>query len=163
MAEENITNPFRRRHEGAEPEEERTPRREEVERRDGRTLLGEEKGRRIRDMGSTIIPDESVLEDVNPQVLNLTPLDLEDLALEIAGLDSHNTKVKGLKAEDLQDIEAIFFEAKIRGIESQSRRPGGRPDTAGDMEPEIFDNWSCCCCTPCCCCAAAEVDPFDAD
>jgi hypothetical protein len=86
--------------------------------------------------------------------------------VEMVGLDSHNPTVKGLTANDIQDIEAIFVESKIRGIQSLRGRPGGRPATAGDItiediENQLLDDISCCCCTPCCTCAAADVDPFE--
>jgi hypothetical protein len=108
-------------------------------------------------MGPTVIPDESILRDVNPKVLDLTIQDLTDLADELAGLDSHNPSVKSLRAEDLQDIEAIFYESRVRAFRG---RGGARP---GEVQAEIFDNWSCCCCTPCCSCAASETDPFDVE
>jgi hypothetical protein len=117
------------------------------------TELARERGKKIRDLGPSIIVDEAVLKKVSPRVLDLTVLDLQDIADEIAGLDSFNPKAKAINAKDLQDIESIFNGAKGKGIQSR-----GGPQ--GAAEPEIFGGWSCCCCTPCCCCAATEVDPF---
>jgi hypothetical protein len=116
------------------------------------TQLGRQRGRKIRDLGPTIVTDEA-MKKVSPRVLDFTVLDLQDIADEISGLDSFNPKAKSVSAKDLQDIETIFNGAKGRGIQSR----GG---VQGEVQPEIFDNWSCCCCTPCCCCAATEIDPF---
>jgi hypothetical protein len=116
------------------------------------TQLGQQRGKKIRDLGPTIVTDEA-MKKVSPRVLDFTVLDLQDIADEISGLDSFNPKAKSVSAKDLQDIETIFNGAKGRGIQSRSQ-------AQGDVQPEWFDNWSCCCCTPCCCCAATEVDPF---
>ena len=84
------------------------------------------------------------------------------------GVDSNNPKVRNISASDLQDIEAIFYEAKSTAI--QTRESGGqfeyKPEPGelgieGEVEAQFFDGWSCCSCTPCCCCAAAVVDPLD--
>jgi hypothetical protein len=138
-------NPYRRR--GGRPGPEKPP---------PQTTLGKQLSVRLRDMGPSLIPDQSILNEVNPKVLELNVKDLTDLATEISGLDSFNPKVKSLTVEDRQDIEAIFYEARIKGLTSSEGAQGG-------AEPELFDNWSCCCCTPCCCCAAVDIDPFEDD
>jgi hypothetical protein len=86
-----------------------------------------------------------------PKVRALTVGDLTDLARKLDGVSVANTAIEGLSAEDVSSLEEVFHGAKAVLAEQVP---------AGELEAELFDNWSCCCCTPCCCCAAAEVDPF---
>jgi hypothetical protein len=151
-------NPFRRKKKGTESEASS----------ESSTLYARQLRTKIRDMGPTLIPDRTILNEVNERVLDLSVKDLNDLASQLAGVDSNNPKVRNISASDLQDIEAIFYEAKSTAI--QTRESGGqfeyKPEPGelgieGEVEAQFFDGWSCCSCTPCCCCAAAVVDPLD--
>jgi hypothetical protein len=153
-------NPFRRKKKGTESEASDS----------STTIYARQLRTKIKDMGPTLIPDPSILEEVNPRVLDLSVKDLQDLASQISGVESNNPRVRNLNAQDLQDIEAVFYEAKIKAIQTQGsgtpfeyRPEPGELGAEGEVEAQFFDGWSCCCCTPCCSCAAADVDPFDGD
>ncbi len=114
-------------------------------RRKAKNLTKERQLRTVRDMN---LVDPKVLER-SPQVADLTVQDLEDLADEFSGVPSNNSKVSDLSLEDIQEIEAVFFDFKVAAGKELSGL-GGRGELASvDV--------SCCCCTPCCCCAATDM------
>lgn len=110
-----------------------------------RNLTKERQLRTVREMN---LVDPRVLERT-PQIADLTVQDLEDLADEFSGVPSNNPKVSELSLDDIQEIEAVFFDFKVAAGKELAGL-GGRGDlTSVDV--------SCCCCTPCCCCAATDM------
>jgi len=90
------------------------------------------------------------------RVRDLSVRDLEDLALRLQGVPTHNPRVEEITYEDLQNLEELFQgykNAKIESLQRVSR-------LAEVAELEKICDYTCCCCTPCCCCAAADVEPF---
>ena len=71
------------------------------------------------------------------------------MASEFSGVPTNNPKVAELTLDDIQDIEAVFFDFKVSAGKELAAL-GGRGELAAvDV--------SCCCCTPCCCCAATDM------
>jgi hypothetical protein len=73
-------NPFRRKKKGTESEASS----------ESSTLYARQLRTKIRDMGPTLIPDRSILNEVNERVLDLSVKDLNDLASQLAGVESNN-------------------------------------------------------------------------
>lgn len=113
--------------------------------RKDRNLTKERQLRTVREMN---LVDPGVL-DRAPQVADLTVQDLEDLADEFSGVPSNNRKVAELSLEDIQEIEAVFFEFKVAAGKELAGLGGAGELASVDV--------SCCCCTPCCCCAATDM------
>ncbi len=121
--------------------------------------LKEELQLTIRDMEQSLFPYRDAIRHIPDSVLDLSVQDLNDLAAQISGIDSHNPTAKGLTFEDLRGIEAVFFEAKSVVLEKLGERGVTVAELRKAEDDEIYV--PCCCCTPCCCCAAVDVDPFE--
>ena len=101
------------------------------------------------------IPAE-MRERASDRVRELTVRDLEDLALKLQGVPTHNPNVDDITYEDLESLEELFQGYKGAKIERLSRVNR----LAEVTELQQICDYTCCCCTPCCCCAAADVEPF---
>jgi hypothetical protein len=123
-----------------------------------RAPLIPQKAIRIADMGF----DPGVLSQVPPKVLDLTDLDLQDLATKVAGGTTTNPRVNSLNIQDLQGIEYIFKDYREQKLATIASSIGDTQSLAA--QAVIGAEWSisCCCCTPCCCCAAVDMNPFEA-
>ncbi len=100
----------------------------------------------LRTIADLDFVDKRTLEKA-PQIRDLRVLDLNDLALEFSGVPTGNDRIAELTIEDIQDIESVFLDIKLKA---------GRELVGGSNDLAAVDV-SCCCCTPCCCCAATDT------
>jgi len=78
--------------------------------------------RRIRDI---TLPGVDVSQATS-RAANLTVKDLNDLAAEFSGLRTNNRNVAELSIEDINSIEAIFFDIKMKAAQ-QARQAAAAP------------------------------------
>jgi len=118
----------------------------------GTANLNQTLQRRVNDVGA----DLGVSVTPTSRAGDLNVKDLYDLAAEFSGVPSNNPKVSALTIEDINSLEAVFYDVKMNAVRT-ARDASAYGGEAG--ERGLFDI-SCCCCTPCCSCAAAETAPF---
>lgn len=104
------------------------------------------KREQMRTIAELDFVDKRTLEKA-PQIRDLKVHDLNDLAREFSGVPTGNDRIAKLTIEDIQDIEAVFLDIKLKA---------GRELVGGATDLAAVDV-SCCCCTPCCCCAATDM------
>lgn len=104
-----------------------------------------DKMRTIADLG---LVDAKTLERT-PAIRDLTVHDLNDLAAEFSGIPTSNRRVSDLTIEDIQSIEAVFTDFKLKAGRDLAAKATKGTGSSVDV--------SCCCCTPCCCCAATDL------